>query len=224
MNKLYLIKKNEIDLITNRDNLNIILKYLKSKYPLKREELIEIENIGIKKYREAYQDILELVNIEQNINHLDSDFNDYHNSISKLIFAIIILLLVSIFFLNTLFNFFAIMNLSFLWKVVSIILVGGINLYLAIEKYDDIRYKNKSFNEYKNTRNILINEFKKKYEKVLENIAWFELQSDYLVREVQTDINNYQTKSENMTEREEVLPNELTESNTKSFVKTYKKR
>lgn len=224
MNKLYLIKKNEIDLITNRDNFNIILKYLKSKYPLKREELIEIENIGVKKYREAYQDILELVNIEQNINHLDSDFNDYHNSISKLIFAIIILLLVSIFFLNTLFNFFAIMNISFLWKIVSIILVGGINLYLAIEKYDDIRYKNKSFNKYKNTRNILINEFKKKYEKVLENIAWFELQSDYLVREVQTDINNYQTKSENMTEIEEVLPNELTESNTKSFVKTYKKR
>ena len=224
MNKLYLIKKNEIDLITNRDNFNIILKYLKSKYPLKREELIEIENIGVKKYREAYQDILELVNIEQNINHLDSDFNDYHNSISKLIFAIIILLLVSIFFLNTLFKFFTIMNLSFLWKVVSIILVGGINLYLAIEKYDDIRYKNKSFNKYKNTRNILINEFKKKYEKVLENIAWFELQSDYLVRKVQTDINNYQTKSENMTEREEVLPNELTESNTKSFVKTYKKR
>lgn len=224
MNKLYLIKKNEIDLITNRDNFNIILKYLKSKYPLKREELIEIENIGVKKYREAYQDILELVNIEQNINHLDSDFNDYHNSISKLIFAIIILLLVSIFFLNTLFKFFTIMNLSFLWKVVSIILVGGINLYLAIEKYDDIRYKNKSFNKYKNTRNILINEFKKKYEKVLENIAWFELQSDYLVREVQTDINNYQTKSENMTEIEEVLPNELTESNTKSFIKTYKKR
>ena len=224
MNKLYLIKKNEIDLITNRDNFNIILKYLKSKYPLKREELIEIENIGVKKYREAYQDILELVNIEQNINHLDSDFNDYHNSISKLIFAIIILLLVSIFFLNTLFNFFAIMNLSFLWKIVSVILVGGINLYLAIEKYVDIRYKNKSFNKYKNTRNILINEFKKKYEKVLENIAWFELQSDYLVRKVQTDINNYQTKSGNMTEREEVLPDELTESNTKSFIKTYKKR
>lgn len=224
MNKLYLIKKNEIDLITNRDNLNIILKYLKSKYPLKREELIEIENIGIKKYREAYQDILELVNIEQNINQLDLHFSGYHDNMLKLIFTIVILFLVSILFLNTLFNFFAIMNLSFLWKVVSIILVGGINIHLAIEKYDDIRYKNKSFNKYKNTRNILVNEFKKKYEKVLENITWFELQSDYLVREVQTDINNYQTKSENMTEIEEVLPNELTESNTKSFVKTYKKR
>jgi len=224
MNKLYLIKKNEIDLITNRDNFNIIIKYLKSKYPLKREELTEIENIGVKKYREAYQDILELVNIEQNINQLDLHFNGYHDNMLKLIFAIVILFLVSILFLNTLFNFFAIINLSFLWKVVSIILVGGVNIHLAIEKYDDIRYKNKSFNKYKNTRNILINEFKKKYEKVLENIAWFELQSDYLVREVQTDINNYQTKSENMTEREEVLPNELTESSTKSFIKTYKKR
>ena len=145
MNKLYLIKKTEISLAANRDNFDYTIKYLKNKYPFKKNKLTEIEIVGVKKYREAYRHISELINIEQNINQMDSNFKSYTDSMSKLIFAIIILLLVSIFFLNTIFNFFTITNISFLWKIVSVIVVSGINLYLAIEKYADIRYKNNNF-------------------------------------------------------------------------------
>jgi len=224
MNKLYLIRKTEIDLINNRDNFNIIIKYLKSKYPLKRKELIEIENIGIKKYKEAYLNILDLVSIEQKINQLDSHFNNYHDDMLKLVFFIIILFLVSIFFLKTLFNYFITMQISSLWKISSIILVGGVNLHLALKNYNDIRYKNKSFNKYKNDRNTLNNNFDMKYEKVLEKIGWFELQCDSLLKESENDINNQQTKLENITEIKKILPEETNESNNKTFIKKYKKR
>lgn len=226
MNKLYLIKKTEISLAANRDNLDITIKYLKNKYPLKKNKLTEIEIVGVKKYREAYLRILELINIEQNINQLDSNFKDCPDSMSKLIFAIIILLLVSIFFLNTIFNFFTIMNISSLWKIVSVIAVGGINFYLAIDKYSDIRLKNKNYNKYKNTRDSLNDEFEAKYEKVLEKIGWFELQSDSLLQEVQNDINNHSKKLDNIIAIDKVFSKELSEEsvNGKCFIKTYKKR
>lgn len=226
MNKSYLIKKTEISLAANRNNLDITIKYLKNKYPLKKNKLTEIEIVGVKKYREAYLHILELINIEQNINQLDSNFKDCPDSMSKLIFAIIILLLVSIFFLNTIFNFFTIMNISSLWKIVSVIAVGGINFYLAIDKYSDICYKNKNYNKYKNTRDSLNDEFEAKYEKVLEKIGWFELQSDSLLQEVQNDINNHSKKLDNIIAIDKVFSKELSEEsvNGKCFIKTYKKR
>lgn len=226
MNKSYLIKKTEISLAANRDNFDITIKYLKNKYPFKKNKLTEIEIVGVKKYREAYLHILELINIDQNINQMDSNFKSYTDSMSKLIFAIIILLLVSIFFLNTIFNFFTITNISFLWKIVSVIVVSGINLYLAIEKYADIRYKNKNCNEYKNTRNSLNNEFETEYEKVLEKIGWFELQADSLLQEVQDDINNHSQKLDNIIAIDKVFSKELSEEsiNGKCFIKTYKKR
>lgn len=229
MNKLYLIRKTEIDLINNYDNFHITIKYLKNKLPLNsQKQLTVIENVGKEKYREAYLKILELVNIEENINKLDLQFNNYNDNILKLVFAIIILFSASIFFLNAVFNFLTIMNIASFWKIISVILIGFINFQLALQKYNDIRYKNDEFNNYKNRRNALARDFENKYEKVLEKIGWFELQSDYLLESTTAyyncDKNLNLNLQLNRVDDSEILDKNNLSDKQKILVKKHKKR
>ena len=229
MNKLYLIRKTEIDLMNNYENFHITIKYLKNKLPLNiQKQLTEIENVGKEKYHEAYLKILELVNIESDMNKLDLEFNNYGDDILKLVFAIIILFLVSIFFLSTVFKTLTIMYLAPFWKVISVISIGFINVNLALQKYNDIRYKNDNINNYKNRRNILSKNFEETYEKVLEKTSWFELQSDYLLESTLERYNHEgclnTTLQSDQVNKNKLLNTDNLSNKQKVLTKKYKKR